>query len=200
MRRVVLAGGLLVVSAWLLAGGVYRNVRYCAVTDRRTPGRGPRTPGPTATASPLGAPDHVVRDVRLYLKVQTAWYIPVADLVRFTSWDAKGVEEFRRRHPELEGCWPSPERPGGGVPWIGKGPRCSRLIRRSRRRRLRQLRVLRQVGSHFSCGPSPSTWSPTTRSRQPAARRTAMASATGAPRRPVPPGACVRRAIASTNA
>jgi hypothetical protein len=122
MRRVVLAGVLSLLLGSMLAGGVYRNVTYCAVTDPADSWHRAEDTWALCDRSPLGAPDHVVRDGRLYLKVQTAWYIPVADLGRFTYWDASHVEEFRRRHPELEGCWPSPERPGGGVRWIGKGP------------------------------------------------------------------------------
>jgi hypothetical protein len=119
MRRVVLAATLFVLSAWFVAGSVYRNVRYCAATDPADSWHRARDTLALSDRSPFGSPDHVVRDGRLYLQVQMAWYIAVADFVRLTDWDANGVEEFRRRHPELEGYWPSPERTGAGVRWIG---------------------------------------------------------------------------------
>jgi hypothetical protein len=108
--------------AGFLATSVCRNVRYCAVTDQATSWPEAKDTRALSDRSPFGAPDYVVRDERLYLKVQSAWYVPVADMVGFTYWDANSVEKFRSRHPELESYWPSPEQPGGGVRWIGKGP------------------------------------------------------------------------------
>lgn len=67
----------------------------------------------------LCVPDHLVRDGKLYLKVQVERPgLILATAVSFGNWDAAKVSRFRSEHPELESYWPDPERAGGGVTWL----------------------------------------------------------------------------------
>jgi hypothetical protein len=76
----------------------------------------------------LWPPDYVVRDGRLYLRVQTVRHSPLlVSFVSFGHWDAQKIEKLRRAHPELERYWPDRV---GRVPGSSGPPG----IRRSSRR------------------------------------------------------------------
>jgi hypothetical protein len=94
--RVAVGGALLLLASAMLGLPVTHSVTYCAVSDPADawPGR-----SWLSDHFPFGAPDYVIHDVRLYLKVQSVWYTQLSPMVRFTDWDINGVEEFRRRHP-----------------------------------------------------------------------------------------------------
>jgi hypothetical protein len=92
---------------------------YCAVTDSATSWGSVADTFTTEEVLALSVPDHVVRDGKLYLKVQvTRPSMLLVTFVGFGDWDAERIRVFRQQHPELEMYWPDKERPDGGVKWL----------------------------------------------------------------------------------
>ena len=50
--------------------------------------------------------DHLVRNGRLYLRVQSTQNTMLCVFVDAPGWDAARVTSYRREHPELEALWP----------------------------------------------------------------------------------------------
>jgi hypothetical protein len=64
-------------------------------------------------------PDHVVRDGKLFLRVQTTRSTSlVITYLGGDRWDVARVKQFRQDHPELETYWPDRTQEDGGVTWL----------------------------------------------------------------------------------
>jgi hypothetical protein len=115
---------LLLMMALIVVPWSPANAVYCAVTDpaRAWPGVQDEYVTPCESATRFW-PDHLVRDGKLYLKVQEVRYNFLLPFVSFGDWDAEKVGAFRRLHPELDGYWPAPGLPDGGVTWLRRTPR-----------------------------------------------------------------------------
>ena len=61
--------------------------------------------------------DYVVRDGKLYLRIQTQRSLGIL-IASQDEWDAARISAFRLAHPELEGYWPDASRSDGGVMWL----------------------------------------------------------------------------------
>jgi hypothetical protein len=123
IRRLRLALGAiilpLVAARCLMPPGSPPNVTYCSVSDPANSWHRAKDICTTYKHWPLWPPDHLVREGRLYLRVQTLWCTELFDALHQTPWDANKIESFRRSHQDLERYWPSAEEPGGGVSWAG---------------------------------------------------------------------------------
>ncbi len=114
-RILIMLSGLLVLVLLCFLGP---SVTYCAVTEPVDSWHRAKDCWTSSDFFTIWPSDYVVRDGRLYLRVQTIWHSPfVVSFGGSGEWDVRGIEEFRRAHPELEGYWPDPGQAGGGVRW-----------------------------------------------------------------------------------
>jgi hypothetical protein len=105
----------------LVGSGVYIwcwcvHTTYRAVTD------GGNDHVSTLGETALVPPDHLVRDGKLYLRVQIDRNLVLLNGVSADTWDEPRIVAFRTAHPDLEDHWPDAERPDGGVTWVRPGP------------------------------------------------------------------------------
>jgi hypothetical protein len=71
------------------------------------------------TSSWLGNEDHLVREDRLFLRVQSTCHaLLLVTYVDAPRWNGVGVANYRAAHPELEKLWPNPGLADGGVRWL----------------------------------------------------------------------------------
>ena len=112
-------GVLLVLCGVLLApAGPWNNI-YCPVNaDTPSWGAVPDTQL-LRTRAWFGNEDHLVRENRLFLRVQsTCPTLVIATYVDAPRWDGVAVASYRTEHPELERLWPNPDLADGGVRWL----------------------------------------------------------------------------------
>jgi hypothetical protein len=66
------------------------------------------------------APNYLLKQGRLYLRVEKVRHLVLLSQVSFDDWNRETITGFRESHPELEQYWPSPTDKLGGVLWFGE--------------------------------------------------------------------------------
>jgi len=64
--------------------------------------------------------DFLIRDGKLYLRIQTIHHRFIDDTVSIPEWTPQKLSELLHDHPELASYLPDSARPDGGIAWLKK--------------------------------------------------------------------------------